>query len=142
MPRTIPAALLTKIKSGNAALCTIATITRRDGLILRLTDLDTNLKVGGEIYVASEGYDRKAIEHRAGTRVDETEMTALFGSSQINVQALANGLYSYADVHLEGLDFTDISLGSRPRSPGIDTISLSFICFDSADPNLILRFSA
>ena len=111
MTRTIPAALLTKIKGGNAALCTIATITRRDGVILRLTDLDTDLPVGGFTYIASEGYDRKSIEHRAGTKVDETEMTALFGSSQINVQDLANGLYSYADVLLEAIDFTDISLG-------------------------------
>ncbi len=118
MPRTIPAALLAKIKSDNAALCTIATITRRDGVILRLTDLDKNLPVGGEVYIASEGYSRKSIEHRAGTRVDETEMTALFGSSQINVQDLANGLYSYADVHLECIDFTNISLGQFTLSRG------------------------
>ncbi len=118
MPRTIPAALLAKIKGNNAALCTIATITRRDGVILHLTDLDTNLPVSGELYIASEGYDRKSIEHRAGTRVDETEMTALFGSSQINVQDLANGLYSYADVHLEAIDFTDTSLGKFTLSRG------------------------
>ena len=118
MPRTIPAALLAKIQSDDAALCTIATITRRDGVILRLTDLDKSFKVGGELYIASEGYDRKSIEHRAGTKVDETEMTALFGSSQINVTDLANGLYSYADVHLEGIDFTDVSLGKFTLSRG------------------------
>jgi len=118
MPRTIPAALLAKIKGDNAALCTIATITRRDGTVLRLTDLDTNLPVEGELYIASEGYDRKSIEHRAGTRVDETEMIALFGSSQINVIDLANGLYSYANVLLEAIDFTDISLGKFVLSRG------------------------
>ncbi len=118
MPRTIPAALLTKIRSKSAALCTIATITRRDGTILRLTDLDINLKVNGEIFLASAGYDRKSIEHRAGTKVDETELTALFGSSRISVDDLANGLYSYADVLLEALDFTDVSLGKFILSRG------------------------
>ena len=118
MPRTIPAALLAKIRGDQAALCTIATITRRDGTIIRLTDLDTSLKVGGNLFVAADGYTRKSIEHRAGTKVDETEMRALFGSSQITVQDLANGIYSYADVLLEGVFFPDPSLGTFTLSRG------------------------
>lgn len=112
MPRTIPAALFAKIKSDSAALCTIATITRRDGVILYLTDLDIDLKINGNIYIASDGYSRKSIEHRSGTRVDEIEITALFSSSQISVEDLVSGIYSYADVLLEGVYFPDVTLGT------------------------------
>jgi len=118
MPRTIPAALLAKIKGDQAALCTIATITRRDNVVIRLTDLDKNLPVGGNLFIAADGYTRKSIEHRSGTKVDETEMRALFGSSQISVEDLAAGIYSYADVLLEGVYFPDPSLGTFTLSRG------------------------
>ena len=118
MPRTIPAALLSTIKGDQAALCTIATITRRDGVIIRLTDLDKSLKVAGNLYIAADGYTRKSIEHRAGTKVDETEMKALFGSSQISVEDLSAGIYSYANVLLEGVYFPNPSLGTFTLSRG------------------------
>ena len=55
MPRTIPAGLATIIASGSASLGTIFEITRRDKVVVRLTDSDQNLTVLGNVFAAASG---------------------------------------------------------------------------------------
>lgn len=112
MPRSMGAGLLAQLKTEATALATLARITRRDGTIIRLTSFDQDIVVGAETFVAADGYDHEKIEHRAGTKVDETEFTALLSSSAISKDDIANGLYSYALVELLGVYWPDPSLGT------------------------------
>lgn len=112
MPRSASAGLLAKIAEDTTALATLVSVERRDGTTVYLTDFDTNLPLNGNLYVASEGYNRSKIEHRSGTRVDETELTALFGSSLIDPTDVANGRYDYSLVTIRLVYWPDLSLGS------------------------------
>lgn len=111
MPRTIPSGLATAISNNAASLATIFEITRRDRVVIRLTDSDQDFTVAGVLYAAAAGYERSAISIREGFEVDELEIKGLFHASGFTEDDIRNRLYAGADYSLSLVSPADPSLG-------------------------------
>lgn len=118
MPRAALGSDISVIEEDYTATATVAKITRRDGVVIRLTDHMFDLVYEGETFIASSGYSRTSIENREGTKVDETDITALFSNTLIDEDDLAKGLYNYADVILHDVYWKDPTKFSQVRERG------------------------
>lgn len=83
------------------SLCTCFLITRKDGQVLRFTDLDRDLVFGGATYLSAVGYDRTAVANTAGGSVDNVEVQFVtLTSGAISRTDIEAGLYDYASVRM------------------------------------------
>ena len=115
--KQIPAPLQTHLSGGVTTLATCWQITRRDGLILRYTDHDTDIDVpdtGDGVagkYRSAIGYTSSIISSNATMSVDNSEVTALLDDREITDSDLAAGLYDMAEVRLFVVNWADPSMG-------------------------------
>ena len=94
-------------------------IARTDGVIVRLTDHDTDLVICNELYRAA-GLDRTAIRLGDGTTADSVDISGLFGGAAFGIADLQTGVYDYATV-VVALAFVD-----RPDTEPIPLIKGRF----------------
>lgn len=90
-------------------LATIWQITRTDGVVLRLTDLDTTLVAAGQTYLPNGSAERTSIKLSAGMSTDNLDISGIVASSQITEADLRDGRYDYAEV-LISLAFVNLAL--------------------------------
>ena len=102
--RTIPAGLQTSLNGNAAALCMLITITRTDGVIVRLTDSDSDLAYGGDLYLANASVEQSNLEHKADLSADNAETTALIDADAIDGEDLRVGRYDYAQIEVAVVD--------------------------------------
>lgn len=79
------------------------TITRVDGLILRLTDLDQPITVLGNLYLPNGSTERTAITYTDGISADNIDIRGIFDTDLITEQDLQDGLYNYARIQVLGV---------------------------------------
>ena len=118
MPRTIPSGLATAIAHNAASLATIFEITRRDRAVIRLTDSDQDLTVGGVVFASAAGYERSAITAREGFEVDELEIKGHFDASGFTEADIRDRLYAGAVYKLSLVSPEDLSLGTALLTRG------------------------
>jgi len=118
MPLTLSGSLQAHLDGEVQTLCTLWTIERRNGTVLRFTDHDKDLYYGGNTYVAGIGYDRSAIEDKMDLSVDNMDIKGLFDESLVKRSDLRGGMYDGARVRLEMINYKDLTQGTIVRRTG------------------------
>lgn len=91
--RTVSAAITAARQSSASRLCKIWEIARLDGEILRFTEHDRDLVVGGETYMATASFDPSTIKHTSGLEVSDLDVQGAFDSAYITAEDLLAGRY-------------------------------------------------
>lgn len=110
--RSIPAPLLASLQALQSALCTLWKVQRADGLILRLTDHDQSLVVGGQTYTAAVGYSASAIKSLAGLAPSNLDIEGLLDTASITEEDLLAGRWDHAQVTVSTVDWSNPGGGS------------------------------
>jgi uncharacterized phage protein (TIGR02218 family) len=109
--RTIPIAVQSAINTGAFAECTIWTITRRDGVIFRLTDWDRDLTVDGNVYQSAVTYTKSADLVQSGLAPANADIDGILSSDAITEADLIAGLWDYAELEVTKVNPFLISSG-------------------------------
>lgn len=117
--RTISAALLAHLQGDVRTICTLWTITRLDGLVLGFTDLDRDVTFNGIAYRSTGGYTHSGIEAGSTMSTSNLEMQAVFDSSAINQIDLEAGLYDFAAVTIQIVNYNDLTMGALQLNGGL-----------------------
>lgn len=112
--RTFSAGLTSALESPTAIIATYTKITRQDGHVLRLVDLDQDSTVAGEIYTASGGAERTAVEIAVGLGADNVDIRGIFDDTIWDEDELLSGAYNYAEVEIFLAVHGDASLEKIP----------------------------
>lgn len=105
-------ALLAHLAGDTLTLATLVTVTRRDGLVFTFTDHDQDITFAGRTYRAGT-YTASAIASTGSLAVDNLEVAAALGANVITEPDLLAGLWNYAQVRIEHVNYADLTMGSR-----------------------------
>lgn len=105
-------ALLGRLAGETQTLCTLVTITRRDGRVFGFTDLDCDIEIGGINYRAGT-FTPSSISSAGDLSVANLDVQTLLDPAVITVPDLIAGLWNFARIRYEQVDFSDLSLGAR-----------------------------
>nr|WP_315210077.1 DUF2163 domain-containing protein [uncultured Albidiferax sp.] len=81
-------------------IATCLKITRTDGIIIRLTDFDQPLVVGGHTYLPNGSTERSAVALSDGLSADNLSVRGVLRLGQVEEADLQNGRYDYALVDI------------------------------------------
>lgn len=104
--RSIPAGLAAAIAAQTAALATLWRVERADGVVLRVTDHDRDLVVGGETYLAALGYRASAIRTAAGLAANNLDIDGVLDDDAITEADLRAGRWDHAAVRVSLVDWS------------------------------------
>ena len=104
--------LLAHLAGDVLTLATLVTVTRRDGAVFGFTDHDRDLTFSGRTYLAGT-YTASAISSAADMAVDNLEMASYLSGAVVTESDLLAGLWNYASVLIEQVNYADLTLGSR-----------------------------
>jgi uncharacterized phage protein (TIGR02218 family) len=103
---TLPAHLQARLDAGYNTFATLWKIERRDGVILRFTDHDTDIEITDDgIYTPSNAIQGSAIERLAGLKERDTEFTGVIDSELITFEDLKARRYNRAKVTITVVDY-------------------------------------
>lgn len=123
------AALLSHLSGEVLTVATLVTITRRDGQVYAFTDHDTAITFAGLTYQAGT-YTPSAIASTSDLSVDNLEIESYLDASVITEADIIAGLWNYAAVQIEQVNYADLTQGSRPLRRGtLGEISLGRISY-------------
>lgn len=100
-----------------ASLATIWTLTRTDGVVLRLTDYDVPLEADGHTYLPNGSTERSSVRLGTGLQAGNLDVAGIVSSGQITEADLLAGRYDYAEL-LVAQAFTTAALPSIPIAKG------------------------
>jgi uncharacterized phage protein (TIGR02218 family) len=92
--------------------CTLWKLTRTDGAVLGFTDHDQAITFGGLTYSAASGYTRTALTSGSGLAVDNMDLDGLLNSGAITADDVRAGLYDWAELLVQLVNWSDLSQGS------------------------------
>ena len=116
--KSISASLQTHIEGGVTSLASCWHIIRTDGQEFFFTDHDQDLKVSGDLYLASDGYNRSALKNSASLDTDEMELGGVLDNAHLSEEELQAGLYDYAEVRFFLVNWQDVDAGIIPLRKG------------------------
>ena len=93
-------------------------IQRRGGDAVFLTDHDADLIVDGNLYRASDGYNRSALKSSSGTDTDEMDLSGCLNNDWLTENDLLAGLYDFSQIQFFLVNWQDPSMGSIPLRKG------------------------
>lgn len=93
------------------ATCWKATLTNKT--VVTATSLDRDLKIGGLIYKATQGYTASDIQSSSELNVDNLEVEGFMAWPAITDDDIHSGLWDYAEIEIFEVDYTDPSLGRQ-----------------------------
>lgn len=93
-------------------ICYCLKITRRDGAIFGLTDLDRDIIFAGVTYYSLSGFKKSSIETNDSFDVDNLTIEGILNSGFIEGGDIRKGLFDYAEVELFMINYNDVSMGS------------------------------
>lgn len=117
--RSISPALLAHLQGDVRTICTLWTITRKDGLVLGFTDLDVDVTFNGVVYRSNGGYSHSNIEAGSTMSTANLEMQAVFDSSAVNQADIEAGLYDFAAVQIQIVNYLDLTMGALQLNGGL-----------------------
>lgn len=106
MPKTVSAELLADIQKAATRLAICLEVQRKDGKVLRLTNHDQDVVVGGNRFRHDVPFSLSAIDTDSSLSVDTTELTLFADGEIIDLDHIKRGLYEYAEVRIFMVDFS------------------------------------
>lgn len=88
------------LESNATIFGTYTRITRKDGQVIRLVDLDVNSEIEGQMYYSASGTERTAVEITLDLNADNVDLKGLYSSDLINEDELLAGAYNHAYVEV------------------------------------------
>jgi uncharacterized phage protein (TIGR02218 family) len=119
MPRTIPSALLTLMKSDAWHPAILVKVTTESGDIEGFTSASFDIVHSGVTYVADSGIGMSSIVSTIGAGVDNTQSTGATIDGQIEAALVMRGKYDKASWVAYLCDFTSLASGVYPISAGV-----------------------
>lgn len=116
--KTLTNDLKSHIQQDTTSLCSCVKITRRDGTVLGMTDLDQDINYASVLYKAYAGYKRSAVETGDSFQVDNMTIEGILNSDHISAADVRKGLFDYAEVSVFLLNYNDLSMGEIPLRTG------------------------
>jgi uncharacterized phage protein (TIGR02218 family) len=110
--KAVSASLKTHLEGTLLTVCTLWKVTRADGLIFGFTDHDQNVTYSGVTYLAATGHSPSSIKTTAQLSVDNLEVQAMLSSATITEVDIYAGLWDYAEVLIELVNYNDLTMGS------------------------------
>lgn len=98
--RTIPPALAAHLAGQATTVCHAWRVTRRDGLVLGLTEHDAPLVFAGTDFEPASGYEASEMEGAVGLAVNTGEVAGAFSSEAITAKDLSEGRFDGATVEV------------------------------------------
>jgi len=97
----IPAPVQTHLDGEVTSLANCWRIVRRDGVVVRLTDHDTDITVSGDgTYVADTGFERSAVEVEEGLKADTAEIEGFISDTGVDEEGIRRGMYEGAAMRI------------------------------------------
>lgn len=109
--QTLTTAFEAHLASEVTTLATCWSIARTDGVLLRFTDHDRDLMVGGHVYKASSGISPSAVSSQLGLAVDNLELDGMLNAEGIAEADVLAGRYDRAAMRIFMVDYTDPDAG-------------------------------
>lgn len=110
--KTASVALTAHLAGGVTTTCTLWKMTRSDGVVKGFTDHDQEIVFGGVTYKISSGYTRTALESGSELAVDNMDLDGLFSVEGITADDVRAGLYDWAELLVQLVNWSDLSQGS------------------------------
>src|SRR4051794_35111161 len=98
--KTLSPALEAHLGAEVTTLTTCWKLTRRDGLLLGFTELDTALVFEGDTYLANSGMRPSAITSSAGFAVDNLDIEGVIDAELMTEADILSGRYDYAEIEI------------------------------------------
>lgn len=109
--KTITPAMRAHLDGAVTTLCSILTVTRTDGVVVRLTEHDRDVVVSGQTYLANAGYRRSGSRSAANLSVPSMDVLGALSDGAIARADVEAGLYDYAEVRLSIVNWADTTMG-------------------------------
>jgi hypothetical protein len=113
--------LINHLAQEATTLTTCWEITRTDGTVIRLTELDVSINVptdtigsisvGGGRYLSTAGFTRTAIDNAVGLNPDTLDISGLLNSNGIQKEDVRAGLYDGADLKVFVVNYEALADG-------------------------------
>mgnify|MGYP003640127130 CR=1 FL=1 len=84
----------------SSTICTLIKITRTDGVVLGLTDLDIDVVYAGQTYISASGYTPTDYESSSDLSVSNADISGLFDAANISKDEVAAGLFDHAELQI------------------------------------------
>lgn len=88
------------LESNSAIFGTYTRITRKDGQVIRLVDLDIDSVIDGQTYYSASGTERTAVEITLDLNADNVDLKGLYSSELIDEDELLAGAFNHAYVEV------------------------------------------
>lgn len=112
MPKSISANLKAHIQQTVTTLATCWELIRTDGKRFFFTSHDVDINFEGNIYLASSGFTRTAIQNDSSLAVDNLDIESLFDNLSITEDDLRAGFFDYAEIKVFLINWEDLDQGS------------------------------
>lgn len=117
--KTVSNALKAHFGQSTTTLAILWTVTLVNGTVMGFTSFDQNLNFNSILYQASSGFLPSANETGSTMAVDNLEVTGFLDSAVIKEPDIRNGVYDYALVQQEIVNWADLTMGSVLLRKGI-----------------------
>lgn len=107
MVKSISADLRTAIRLGTTTLAHIWKITRKDGTILRFTDLDQDIVMDDGTYVSDTSFTISAVSTSATGGAQSADIRCMFDDDGIAESDVVRGVYDAASVEISVVNYSD-----------------------------------
>jgi len=121
--RTLDPAFAAHIASGATTLATCWRLTRRDSVVLGLTDHDRTLSFDGTDFVPTGGFEGGEESQKLGPQVDTSEVVGILTSDAITEDDIVLGRYDGAKVETFRVNWRDVSVRDLVRVSTIGEIT-------------------
>lgn len=122
------------------ALCLL--LTRSDGVVYGFTTLDQDLEVDGQGYQAADGLGLSNLRIKAGTGVDNTEISGLQVTDRVVADDMRGGRYDGGRISLFAVDYENLGAGTMVLLTGhIGSVGFSDGAFNFEARSLTQRLS-
>jgi len=110
--KTVSAALKAHLEGNVLTACTLWKVTRTDGLVFGFTDHDQDVTFSGVTYLAATGHNPSSIKTTSQLSVDNLEVQSMLSSSTITEPDIHAGLWDFAEVLIQLVNYEDLTMGS------------------------------
>ncbi|ARB14312.1 gene transfer agent FAD/FMN-containing dehydrogenase [Caulobacter phage Ccr5] len=103
--KSVPEDLMAHLQEEVTTLATCITIVRQDGKAFFMTDHDRPIKFENQTYVPYDSYQRTSILMSSELEVDTADITAFLTSNGVTRDDVASGLFDYAAIKVQLLNY-------------------------------------
>jgi hypothetical protein len=105
MSKIVPSSLLADIQASVSTLAVCMRIRREDGIIYRVTNHDTDIVFGGELYDHKVPFTLSAISTTSQINVDNADLSLFCDGETFKAADFKNGAFGHAEVEIFLVDY-------------------------------------